>query len=47
MPERSGIVRVTNCVEDMRNNKRLNQTSGERGEGISWMKKILRLRREK
>jgi len=37
---------ATNCTKDTRNNKRMNQILGEKGEGISWMKKILRLRKE-
>jgi len=31
---------AANCTEDTRNNKRMNQILGEKGEGISWMKKF-------
>lgn len=35
---------ITNCAENTKNNKRINQILGEKG--ISWMKKILGLRKE-
>lgn len=37
---------ATNCTENTRIIKRMNEILGEKGEGISWMKKILRLRKE-
>jgi len=34
------LILATNCTEDTRNNKRMNQILGEKRERISWIKKI-------
>jgi len=40
------VLRRTNCTENTRNYKRISQILREKGEGISWMKIILMLRKE-